>query len=661
MKITTDFPYSITENRDMAVMLPDGTRLSAHVWMPENVGPLPAILEYLPYRKSDGTAHRDKPMHAYFAGHGYVCLRVDRRGCGDSEGLFDDEYSEQELSDGVDIIHWIAKQPWCDGNVGIQGISWGGFNGLQIAARAPEPLKAVITIGSTVDRYADDIHYKGGIQVSENVGWAATSMSWFSTPPDPALVGEKWRDMWLERLEATPFLGSRWMEHRDRDAYWKHGSVCEDYSAIKAAVLALGGQLDGYRNTMSHLAANLEAPVKGILGPWTHKYPHISTVQPSIGYMQEALRWWDHWLKGIDTGVENDPAYRAYVMDSIAPSVSCDHRPGEWVSESVWPSPNVIEKALPFGDGAMGQAGEFTSNLSFDMNCGQACGEYFPFGFGPGELPDDQTKDDALSLCFDGPVLDEDQVILGAPKVALTVSADAPKAQIAVRLCDVRPDGTSALISLGFLNLRHRNGFEAGEDLKPGEAYDVTVVLDQAAYRIPVGHRVRVSVSSSYWPYIWPEEQPFELQITGGDLKLPIKIRGDQGWEFEPPEMGPLRDIQQLRKGDESKSWETNSETGETVLTIYGDHGRNEDLENGLITESAVKEVWRFVGNDPGSARAEISWSRSLGREDWEVRTNVQTEMWSEAGHFVLRQVLSAFEGDKQVFEKVFEKRIARG
>ncbi|MGB0867485.1 MAG: CocE/NonD family hydrolase, partial [Granulosicoccaceae bacterium] len=283
---------SFVEHADMRIALPDGTELSARAWIPTSSDstPVPAILEYLPYRKSDGTAARDHIMHPYFAERGYACVRVDARGCGDSDGLFDDEYSEQELQDGVEIVHWIAGQSWCTGRVGMQGISWGGFNGLQIAARCPEPLKAVISIGSTVDRYADDIHYKGGVQLSENIGWAATAMSWFSMPPDPAIVGDKWHKMWLNRLENTPFLASTWLRHPNRDNYWKHGSVCEDYGAIKAAVLTIGGLHDGYRNTMSHLMSNLDAPVKGIAGPWNHKYPHISTIAPAIGYLQEAMR-----------------------------------------------------------------------------------------------------------------------------------------------------------------------------------------------------------------------------------------------------------------------------------------------------------------------------------------------------------------------------------
>ncbi|TKB45677.1 MAG: CocE/NonD family hydrolase, partial [Mesorhizobium sp.] len=290
------------------------------VWMPDDAAddPVPAILEHLPYRKRDGTIYRDQLTHPYFAGHGYASIRVDMRGNGDSEGLMDDEYSEQELQDAYDVIAWAAAQPWCNGNVGMMGISWGGFNCLQVASKQPPALKAVISLCSTVDRYADDIHYKGGCLLIENFGWASTMLSYSSRPPDPLLAGDnRWRDLWLTRLENQPFLAPLWLKHQHRDAYWKRGSICEDYPAIHAAVLSIGGWHDGYRNTISHLAANIEAPVKGIVGPWIHKYPHYAAPEPRIGFLQEALRWWDRWLKDIDTGVEADPAYRAYVMDSV--------------------------------------------------------------------------------------------------------------------------------------------------------------------------------------------------------------------------------------------------------------------------------------------------------------------------------------------------------
>ncbi|MEL6520714.1 MAG: CocE/NonD family hydrolase [Pseudomonadota bacterium] len=646
---------------DMGIELADGTRLSARVWMPSaaETTPLPAILEYLPYRKTDGTVERDDPMHLHFAQHGYVSVRVDRRGCGDSEGLFDDEYSEQELADGEDIIAWIAAQPWCNGNVGIQGISWGGFNGLQIAARRPEALKAVITIGSTVDRYADDIHYKGGVQLCENIGWAATAMSWFSMPPDPGLVGDDWREMWHARLEQTPFLAATWTRHKDRDAYWRHGSICEDYSAINAPVLAMGGLHDGYRNTMAHLVENLASPAYGIAGPWNHKYPHISGIAPAISYLEIAVRWWDRWLKGIKNGVDDEPAYRAYVMDSVIPSTTLTHRPGRWIAEPAWPSPDITQERMGFGPGTLGTGEPVPTLVPYDLTCGQNCGEYFPFGFGAGELPDRQDADDARSACFDSQPLQADWDIVGAPVVDLRIASSAPHGQVIVRLCDVFPDGTSALICLGILNLKHRGGFDRAVDLQPGQIYDISLTLDQSAYRVPAGHRLRVAVSSSYWPYCWPDGRPFALTIHGGALSCPKRMtQGDQisfppAFEMEPRPQKTLRpprdDKRTVTKGDQIE------------LTIFGDHGCIEDLVTGLINESDVTETWTIDRADPASAHARIIWNRSLSRAgEFAVSTRVVSDMWGRDSHFEIRQTLEAWDSDKMVFETTFHDKIDR-
>lgn len=648
---------NVTILPDLAIPLPDGTRLSARVWMPKDAKPLPAILEYLPYRKSDGTAVRDYPMHQHYAENGYVSIRVDRRGCGDSEGLFDDEYSEEELSDGEAIIAWIAAQDWCDGNVGIQGISWGGFNGLQIAARAPEALKAVISIGSTVDRFADDIHYKGGIQLGENIGWAATVLSWFSMPPDPQIVGADWKSEWLRRLDATPFLAKTWTEHANRDAYWKHGSVCEDYDALKAPVLAMGGLHDGYRNTMAHLVGNLSAPVQGVAGPWNHKYPHITTIAPGIDFLNLAVRWWDRWLKSIENAADTDPAYRAYVMDSISPSQVLDERPGRWVAMDAIPKTGA---PIPFGDGTIGEATPFSRLISDSLACGRDCGEYFPFGFGGGELPGEQSHDDALSACFDGAPAKENQDIIGAPVVGLTLSSDAPRGQVIVRLCDVAPDGTSALISLGLLNLRHRQSFEYPEDVVPGQRYAITVTLDQTAYRLPKGHRLRVAVSTSYWPYCWPEGRAFGLTLSAGHLALPLSdAREDPG--FRPPIPVEERPQTVLDAGKATKDYKVDADTGVITTTIFGDQGRIRDGINGLITHSDRTEIWTINPADPASAHVKITWTRSLARDrEFDIRTQAVAQMWGHADKFEIKTQLTAWDGDAQVFGRAEEAQVKR-
>ncbi len=326
------------------IPMPDGCRLAARIWLPADAEehPVPAILEYLPYRKNDGTALRDSIRHPNFAGHGYACIRVDMRGSGDSDGILYDEYLPQEQEDGLEIIRWIAAQPWCTGAVGMIGISWGGFNGLQIAARRPPQLKAIITLCSTDDRYADDVHYMGGCLLGSDMpGWASTMLALNAQPPDPRFVGERWRDMWLARLEQTPPFIEAWLTHQRRDAFWKHGSVCEDYAAITCPVYAVGGWADAYTNAIPRLLAGLTCPRKGLIGPWAHNYPEEGIPGPAIGFQQECLRWWDHWLKGIDTGLMQEPLLRVWLQKSVPPQAHYTFRPGRWVAEPQWPAANI--------------------------------------------------------------------------------------------------------------------------------------------------------------------------------------------------------------------------------------------------------------------------------------------------------------------------------
>ena len=322
IKTITKFPCKTKEIKNLWIPLSDGTKLAARLWLPVDAekNPVPALLEYLPYRKTDGTHVRDALTHPYLAGHGYASIRVDMRGCGDSEGIMLDEYTKQEQDDALEVIAWLATQKWCDGKVGMFGISWGGFNALQVAARQPPALKAIVTICSTDDRYEDDIHYKGGTLLNENLGWAATMLAYSSRPPDPEIVGPRWKKMWMERLKKEPFLLVPWLQHPHRDEYWKHGSVCENFGAITAATLVVGGWNDAYSNAVPRLMKGLRCPRKAIIGPWAHKYPHFAVPDPKIGFLQEMLRWWDFYLKNIDTKVTSEPDYRVHRWCGFLPA-----------------------------------------------------------------------------------------------------------------------------------------------------------------------------------------------------------------------------------------------------------------------------------------------------------------------------------------------------
>ena len=383
----TSFPCAVKELEHVWIPMSDGVRLSARIWMPEDAdeSPAPAILEYIPYRKRDGTRVWDEPRHRYWAGHGYACIRLDIRGTGESEGLITDEYARQEQDDAVEAIAWIAAQPWCTGKVGMTGISWGGFNSLQVAARRPAALRAIITHCSTDDRYADDVHYMGGCLLIDNFFWGSAFFMLMARPGDPEIQGEGWRDQWRERLEHwEPVAATIWQPHPQRDRYWKHGSVCESYADIECAVYAVGGWNDGYSNAVPRLLANLQCPRKGLVGPWGHKYPQDAIPGPSIGFLQHALRWWDHWLKGEDTGIMDEDQYTVWLDEPQAPRAFLPLSKGRWVTEPAWPSPNIEHRTLFLNaDGLAATGGpETVIGHRSPETVGAGGGVWCPYGLG---------------------------------------------------------------------------------------------------------------------------------------------------------------------------------------------------------------------------------------------------------------------------------------
>ena len=669
-------PGPVREIENEFILLADGTRLAARLWLPQDAqtNPVPAILEYIPYRKRDFMRLRDEPMHHYYAAHGYAAVRVDLRGSGDSDGILDDEYLPLEQQDAVEVIAWLATQPWCDGNVGMTGISWGGFNALQVAALRPPALKAVITLCASDDRYADDAHYMGGCLLNENQIWGTVLFGINALPPDPDLVGERWRDMWMERLQSDRPFAALWLGHQRRDAYWKQGSVCEDFPRILCPVYAIGGWADGYSNAVPRLLAGLESPRKGLIGPWSHNFPHNGAPGPTIGYLQEALRWWDHWLKGIDTGVMKEPMLRAWMQDYVAPAPFHAQRPGRWVAEQAWPSERI--KPLRWHLGASAAlletpAAAATLNLCSPQITGLAGAVWCGFG-GDGEAPLDQRSDDGRSLCFDSAPLTNDLEILGSPEATLTLRSDRPVAMLALRLNDVAPDGASTRVSFGILNLTHHNSHEHPESLVAGETFQVSIALNTIAHRFEAGHVVRLALSTSYWPMVWPTPQvvTLELDTTGSSLSLPVRtfVAADDALPgFAPAEASLASSTHTpLDPPSFKRVIERDLVSNEVVYRLVDEGG---DLGTAAVVRideidlelgHTVERQFRIDEQDPLSACTELSERMLMRRGDWEIRVEARTRLSATREHFVLQAWLTAQEGEAEVFAREWEERIER-
>ncbi|MBB3189867.1 CocE/NonD family hydrolase [Halomonas cerina] len=660
---------AVTVIENVWIPMPDGCYLAAKLWLPEGAeeAPVPAILEYIPYRKRDFRSGRDSQVHGFFARHGYACVRVDLRGSGDSDGVLYDEYLPQELDDGLEVIRWIATQPWCNGRVGMMGISWGGFNALQVAALQPSELQAVISVCSSDDRYTDDVHYMGGCLLTDNLSWASVMFSYNACPPDPAIVGDRWRELWFQRLEGSGLWLKNWLAHQRRDAFWRHASVCEDFAAIRCPVFAVSGWADGYCNTVFRLMQHLAVPRKGLVGPWGHKYPHLGGPGPSIDFLGECLRWWDRWLKGIDNGVDQEPLLRAWMQDSVSPI--SDDRPGRWVAETQWPSERL--HTLTYGLSSAGLVSDDagrpdTAPLSIrsPLSVGLFAGKWCSYSEST-DLPTDQRLEDGGTLCFDSAPLAEAVEILGQPVVELELSADRPQAMVAVRLSDIASDGSVTLVTYGLLNLSHRAGHAHPEPLTPGARYKVSVRLNHVAQAFPVGNRIRVAVSSSYWPLAWPSPLPVALTLYPGGCRMRLPSRPMREEDADLPDLGEPR----MAPGPATtllvpahREWTVlfNLATNEATLRVIDNDGcwRLDDPD--LTLGYDVTESYRYANDDYATVCGEVVNSRRVERGDWRVDTATRTVLSTTATHFHLNATLDAYEGGERVFSRTWNESIPR-
>lgn len=649
--------------------MPDGARLGARLWLPEDSGPVPAILEYIPYRKDDYSALRDSTTIAYFAQQGYACVRVDMRGSGSSDGVLYDEYTDQEIDDGVAVIDWLARQDWCNGSVGTIGISWGGITGMQLAQRAPEALKTIIVLGATEHRYYDDGSYYMGCMVGQTIGWAALMFGYNTRPPDPELVGDGWRKLWFDRLENAPHYMERWFEHQHVDDYWLTNTVATDYDAIKVPVYAVSGHVDCWPNTVSRLLKNLSVPVRGLQGPWCHRYPHLGIPGPTVDFLSDALRWFDQWLKDKDTGIMDEASYQVYLQDSVRPQTFYDTRPGRWVGEEQWPSKQVENRMFYFaGQGLrqqpiQGQHFDITSPQS----TGMASGEYMPwFAFGPAEeLPGDQQAEDAGSLIFDTQALLSNLDILGNAIARINLSCDQPQALIAVRLCDLWPDGASTLITRGLLNLSQRNGKSNPQPIAPGEQYQVEVLLNHVGYVVPAGHRLRLAISTSYWPMAWPSPANAKIKISSDSSLLQLPVRSSAAVDgkltkFGNTQLGKPVANTTLREVEQKRVVYKDPDSGLNVLEIIADNGKKRFDDSGLEMGSTSLSRFSIDDTNPLSAKAEYEWVWEYSRKDWHTKTRTNTVITSDLKYFYLKAESIAWQEDVEVFRKQWDKKYLR-
>ncbi len=522
------------------VMIPmsDGVQLAMDMHLPDGDDwqqtPRPLILEYIPYRKDDAAPYSG--YHNYFAQHGFIGARLDCRGTGSSEGINTDEYTPREQQDCVEAIEWLAQQSWCSGRIAMFGASYGGFTCAQIAAHRPPHLTTIIPVYFTDDRYTDDCHYRGGcFRCYYDIGAYGSSMIGMNAmPPYPEYSGDNWARIWEEHLQHnTPYILA-WLEHQTDSDYWWPGSLRGRYDQVKCSVFMIGGWRDGYPNSPLRTFENLRVPKKVLIGPWNHSRPDSAIPGPRINYLREVVRWCDYWLKGEENGMMDESPICIYMQTYDDPQADRTDTSGYWLIETTFP-PDGSSKENYW----IGQDGELLSNSSPTSPPDpplEGKGEELPThaydaytyrptvgitgglwsGGVPFGLPTDQRPDALYSLNYTTAPLDKPLAIIGAPKVVLHVSSTAPVMAFVARLCDVAPDGTSALVCNGVLNATRRQSFTHPTPLTPNEVYELTIDLDCTAWHFKPGHRIRLSICSADFPNLWPTPYPGVNRVYRG-------------------------------------------------------------------------------------------------------------------------------------------------
>ena len=624
----------------------DGVRLAVRLWLPEGADqrPVPAVIEYIPYGRMAERTAAAAPM---LAPHRIAFVRPDIRGSGDSEGVLRGEYTKQQVDDGVTLVEWLARQPWRNGRVGIRGDSWGGFAALQIAAMRPAPLKAIMVHCASDNRYSDDAHYAGGVLLPENFEWGLLFQTITASPPDPAFVGKRWREMWTERLKALRPVITQWTQHQRYDSFWRQGSVQADYSRISCPVYAIDGQLDPYRNFLPRLLAGLKVPRKGLLGPWPHGFPYKAAPGPGLDWAVEEVRWWRQWLMGEETGMLREPMFRAYLNTRTPSEVWPSDVPGRWVSEDHWP-PRTQPMTLFLNDKGLGTKAQpemGTRRVHSQETLGQTQQSWFPANF-PTDLPGDQSVDDRRSCVFDSDPLTEDLDILGNPTALLRLSSNQPVARIALRLNEVTPDGRSWNVSWVLLNLTHRDSHSEPSPLRPGHNYDLDVACYFTAHAFKKGNRIRLSISESLWPLAWPSPQSVELRLITGASKLTLPARAREERD-QRPAIPMIPGLQVNSSPVASRPVAPPTVDGDGEITI--DFSRLGVRRTASIREGEPNScIWR------GERRS------AMKREGIDIEIVSSFRLASTSTHFQLTETLGVREGQVLIADHSWTSEIKR-
>ncbi|MSR15623.1 MAG: CocE/NonD family hydrolase [Gammaproteobacteria bacterium] len=535
---------SLSVDKNLSAGMRDGVTLMTDVYRPADGNPVPAIVMRLPYNK-------EQPVLLFLSGDilriaqaGYAVVVQDCRGTFQSEGEFSPYF--QEAADGADTVAWAAAQPWCSGVVGMMGASYYGATQWLAAGETPPALRAIAPF-ITTDQYYEKWTYQGGaFQLGFMLQWAtatfgvgevvrrlgrgtASGASLGDALAAADQVSARYSHLPLtdhrELLALTPYYQD-WLAHPDYDAYWQAAAPRERYAQITAPALNFGGWYDlflgGTLANYTGMKANGGSAAarqhqRLVIGPWVHGYNGGVYPERNFGMLAHdgvadvtgmQIRWFDHWLKGIDNGVPADKPVKLFVMGV-----------DQWRDEADWPLPDTRFEPwylhsnghanTAVGDGRLSTTApghEPVDHYRYDPHdpvptVGGA--SFLPGLFIAANAgPRDQTIVEARAdvLCYTSEPLARDTEVTGPISLVIYVNSSAVDTDFTGKLVEVYPDGRALILTDGILRARYRDSLSAPALLIPGETYKLTLDLVATANVFKAGNRLRLEVSSSNFP-----------------------------------------------------------------------------------------------------------------------------------------------------------------
>jgi putative CocE/NonD family hydrolase len=664
--------YAVKLLKNVHIPMPDGIFLSADLFLPDAPGQYPAVLNYIPYRKQDASAYTGVAC-SYFASRGFGSVIVDIRGTGESGGITLDEYTLQEQMDGCQVIDWLSHQPWCNGNVGMWGASYSGFNSIQIAMHAPPALKAIVPLYATDDRYNDDVHYYGGCLIGiEQVLYPAMMVTMNAVPPYRETAGGDWARMWLERLEGNQPWLLNWFHHQSEDDYWKPGSLKTDYGLIKCPVYHIGGWADGYTNPVFRTLQQLQVPHKVMVGPWLHSSPDSGIPGPNIDFLNEMCRWWAQWLGGEETGIMQEPEVALFIQNGADPTTYEAYMPGQWRFLDKWPPEGLREH--PFFLAKAGGLTEKSENedesdtYRYQATVGSSAGVWCAVS-GIDGMTRDQAADEGRSLTYTSQVLEKPMEILGAPKAVLHIDSTAEVAFFCVKIDDIGPDGASRLVCRGILNATHRNSHANPEPLKSGEIVELEIPLKYISWTFQAGHRIRVAISGSDWPWVWPSPYPAVNHIHRGGIHpsrilLPVvenPVASESEFHFLESPSASRSEKHGASVFGEGPTWQFTQDlvNGYSVLKV-GNHSQGQLPGGTASLESDTQAEFGTSDAHPESTFAKGICKTSIVENDGRTDITGRTSIRSTSSHFFIDIELNVTKDGQPFFSRTWAETFPR-